>query len=657
MNDLTMNRYIIAIRAGALLRLNHGESLQITAYSEWGEVRLTFQTRFSDEGFESAVPRELWIDARGPAPSINHAVESFTNLAIFFTNIVSFCANGYSGPCEFHIGYEDTKEKNEIEFLQQFIAEGHDAPTISRKINPVAVTSIVDLLSGNEHNERIHRAMSQYELALRYWSRGNEILATAHLYMGMEALVPVVRKIELSKSDYDTTEELAELWGVQIQELDGTLRREILFNGDSETHRNAKKASDGMEHGFLSYADIRPLAESVRDKTASYLRRTIVKLLQLPPQIELELLKSPYDEPFGTIGYVRIFRGLLLSEHDKLNAPGRMYPEIDWNFKINSFDIADNAGFRVSFSESISPRLGEGVSLRPISREIYGPEGDVAEYHPQEGTTEPTIVKRDPFQQQRTAIASVIDRISVKVLQYGPKEFFKVTFPEAQILKLFSRSRSLFQSASILLKRSLHQEALLISHYLYLNTVTLSKVAEADQDRAAMVFGRYLKDVEAKLAFFTKAAKVDLEINLKRAEGLMQKHKEEIIRIAIELGVEEFQDLEISHRDLRSHASAQCYFAYLLSHQIVIGTDFAYSERIREEKSDRLWVDTYSQGISTLGIAAGFACESALLATRATGKILGWDEIDSFSELMAEAHALFDLVEGTHDQSQNFPDR
>ena len=64
--------------------------------------------------------------------------------------------------------------------------------------------------------------------------------------MGMEALVPVMRSIELKRHLFDSPQQLADLWGIPLRDLDSTVRRDLLFQGDKECQRAAKKTIDGV---------------------------------------------------------------------------------------------------------------------------------------------------------------------------------------------------------------------------------------------------------------------------------------------------------------------------------------------------------------------------------------------------------------------------
>ena len=57
----------------------------------------------------------------------------------------------------------------------------------------------------------------------------------------------------------------------------------MIFDGDHDTYKTAKDASDGLEHGFLELDEIARHALKCADKTFHHVRRTIIDLLGCPP--------------------------------------------------------------------------------------------------------------------------------------------------------------------------------------------------------------------------------------------------------------------------------------------------------------------------------------------------------------------------------------
>lgn len=64
---MTARHHVVVARALSGTRIREGEQLQVPAQSAVGPAVITFRSRYADEGFESPIPRELWVDIRGEA--------------------------------------------------------------------------------------------------------------------------------------------------------------------------------------------------------------------------------------------------------------------------------------------------------------------------------------------------------------------------------------------------------------------------------------------------------------------------------------------------------------------------------------------------------------------------------------------------------------
>jgi hypothetical protein len=102
-----------------------------------------------------------------------------------------------------------------------------------------------------------------------------------------------------------------------ISYLGHEVRKRILFQNDAETHRNAKKASDDLEHGFTNFGALRPIAKEAIALTAKYLRTAILDLAGLDQDRKRTILGKPYDtsRPFKEC---EVYLGEVIGEHNNL---------------------------------------------------------------------------------------------------------------------------------------------------------------------------------------------------------------------------------------------------------------------------------------------------------------------------------------------------
>jgi hypothetical protein len=79
--------------------------------------------------------------------------------------------------------------------------------------------------------------------------------------MALEALTKAKIRQVCSASGFKSESELANHLGVEVKNLDSTVRKRLLLADDDECYKKAKDASDGLEHGFLGYDKIRKYAK------------------------------------------------------------------------------------------------------------------------------------------------------------------------------------------------------------------------------------------------------------------------------------------------------------------------------------------------------------------------------------------------------------
>jgi hypothetical protein len=317
------------------------------------------------------VPRGLWAEITGKAPDLNTAIEVFTGSAPILHPILVLSANAPSEDLSPEMAFNSGPRQREREYFQQFLPEERMLPFRRRTVPTDAVEAILQALGTHGDNERLQRALVQYYQALQNWGPGQEIMALAHIYMGMEALTPVALRREMQKQKC-SKEEIASSWNVDVRQLDSEVRHRILFAGDVATYRAVKKASDGFEHGFLSFPEIRVTATQTRLAAASLLRRAIVQQMSLDGKIQDKLLGPPYNQPFA-LHFAKYLRGQLISEHEALAPEDQMYPRFIWSTTAKEAGQTDEGDPIVGFEETLSPRFGKEVSFAMSKVEVWGP--------------------------------------------------------------------------------------------------------------------------------------------------------------------------------------------------------------------------------------------------------------------------------------------
>lgn len=145
--------------------------------------------------------------------------------------------------------------------------------------------------------------------------------------------------------------------------LEAWARREIIFRGDRETFKTAKAASDKFEHGGAHHGEVHALAVKSINKTAHYLRRAILELLNPMGADFSALLEMPYEQPMRNGGLGRQLHATLRNDGDEVAALDQAYPLVKWEFKLHELKLDDNGLYKMTITQSITPNIGSSTKL------------------------------------------------------------------------------------------------------------------------------------------------------------------------------------------------------------------------------------------------------------------------------------------------------
>ena len=334
-------------------------------------VRVRCYSRWVQDG-PHQLPRELAIEVKGHARSIDEAITKFSTVARPVANMISFVSNVQVGPIEVHLAYDCDADSADRKFLEVFLPDERGAVSEGRFLRQHLLAAACPAFLGLAiDSARVGRALRQYELALRQWYVGGEWLALSHLWMAVEALTKaVIRKRVadqgISEEQYAQSFQLVTddpqrpRWA---QLLGERVREQVIFDGDSETYKAAKAASDGLEHGFLELDKVAAQALKSADRTFHHVRRTVIELLLLPAEVADELMTI---KPMDVQSQRKILRGRLLGAAADPAEAGEMYPVLEWRSSIAAV-VREGSTFQMKAEEQITARTNprRDVSTRP----------------------------------------------------------------------------------------------------------------------------------------------------------------------------------------------------------------------------------------------------------------------------------------------------
>lgn len=351
------------------------EGLQVQlALPPFGPITTIFKNRWIKKGEELSVPGNMWLEIRGQGESLDSSLESFANAAVGVLPLIALATNAAVGELSIELGFDSTDGIKEREYFQSYVALESDAVHPARRINTEAVLALMAAVEKHVDRDRLMRATNQYMLALDSWKIGSASISTAHLWMGVEALTKVVIRSQLASRLISKDAELAEQLGIELKQLDSFVRKSFIMQSDEECYKKGKEVSDGLEHGFLGYIEMRAHSIDVRHRLAKYLRETILSLVDLENHVCKLMMSDPYDKPLGHMPLVKYFRGVLIGESENLAQEGSSYPFIRWSPSLQSTKPSESGEVLYTFTDSFTPELGKGISFKPTRIEVFKPD-------------------------------------------------------------------------------------------------------------------------------------------------------------------------------------------------------------------------------------------------------------------------------------------
>ena len=372
----TEKSFTVVMRGPSAIVFSQNESLTMDLKdSPLGPLTATYATRWLKKDDEVVVPGQLCIEIKGTGNSLEEVLIKYANSALIPIPLLALATNAAVEDLEIELGFETTLNVAEREYFQSYVPQESGIVYLGRHINIATTVDLINAVNNNPNQERLMRATSQYLLALSSWKLGKESMSLAHLWMALEALTKAVISSEFVKRDCKTQADLADLLGVELKQLDATIRKKFILKDDEDCYKKAKEASDGLEHGFLGYDKIRDSAKDVRHRMAGYIRVAIIELSGASEQSIATLMAEPFDKPMGRWPIAKYLRGHLLGGNsESLALKGNAYPFMRWNPIIQSCAPSKDGKLNFQFTENMTVELGDGVSFRPQSFEAWQPD-------------------------------------------------------------------------------------------------------------------------------------------------------------------------------------------------------------------------------------------------------------------------------------------
>ncbi len=388
-HDAPLNRYIVVLRcSNSLIRIPEGRGIRVAPMqSPHGDYELTFRQRTDNVPHIAApIPRELWMEISGPAPSMEIAINIAEATANTYARQLAFAANAWQGSVSVHLAYGTTSGTEQHQFFQNWVIDEKGIPRVARDVDTDLMLSLLVAITQlpKKVASRISRAIVQYTDALQHWQSGSEVYALSHLYMGVEAITPLAIQQEVARRDLKDSKAIEielngppanSIWlrlatwhylfagGHLPNRLAPWARQQIIFRGDLATYRAAQRASNQLEHGLAHHDEIHPLAAQSVGKTAQYLREAILELLPLSEADRQKLKSTLYATPMDTRGFDRQLLGSIVSKTGSLAAADQLHPYVHWEVDLRDYKRTDSCTHEMRLNQKLKPVLATDAKL------------------------------------------------------------------------------------------------------------------------------------------------------------------------------------------------------------------------------------------------------------------------------------------------------
>lgn len=211
---------------------------------------------------------------------------------------------------------------------------------------------------------------------------------------------------------------------------------------------------------------------------------------------------------------------------------------------------------------------------------------------------------------------------------------------EAFMLGFYWQARSLHKAVTILLEADFPDEALLVARTLFIESLRLQELAEAEERRTQLVLAWANDSIQRRRKMLREANAVGLVADFDAKMSALQGEEKRQQKYQRDHGVEKLKDFMNPRVAVKKFARDEDYFAYELAHQMVHGSTVAHISRSKRLWGDVLGLFSIDAGAYATTTVVVFAGRSTLLACRSACTIFGWPEPPEITELLMEVAGL-----------------
>ena len=363
-----MGTFVVALRAASAVRLPENHSVETPVETPNGTRRVVIRTAY--EGYGSgAVPRAIWFEVTGVAPSLMRAREEFQSLAEALANRICLAMASSIDALLPFVAF-DASPESQLHQYWQFVADDERGyPRPSRLLDDAGFSAVLAALEGHPRRDALERALAAYREAMHHVVPGEWLLALAWGWIGFEAIKQVALEQELQRRQV-TKAELASDWNVTTSVLANEARRRLFFSGQYGLHDRARATSNDLEHALQQVGGLYERAEKDAIALVAQLRRGLLRcMFRRVPRL---LTQRKLSKPFPCAQLQHFIGATFVGDASKLAEAGLPYPRFDVTVDPTDVQLNADGTYDMTHQTTITVRMGPGVSATDITTELWG---------------------------------------------------------------------------------------------------------------------------------------------------------------------------------------------------------------------------------------------------------------------------------------------
>ena len=200
-------------------------------------------------------------------------------------------------------------------------------------------------------------------------------------------------------------------------------------------------------------------------------------------------------------------------------------------------------------------------------------------------------------------------------------------------LQIFWRCYSLCRAIILLLREKFAEEALALSRALFTDSLNLSELAEVGDRRAELALGWMNRSYEEMKGLVRNAHRLGIENNPTETLNGISRQQSDLQAYASRIGVKRLRKFRPELDAAKRYDRQDDYLTYLISHEMVHGSDIAFLFRRRKLANGSLALFAQTSDAEALDAVAAFAALSLLAAISSVASIYSWPLPTDFESL------------------------